>query len=68
MCLTEGEGDDVNRGQIQLATGKLAQRTRALQLAGAGALENRGEFSGRLVDYLGYFQNLLRASHGPHLK
>jgi hypothetical protein len=61
--LFEGEAGDIGRRQIQLGAGNLMEHLARMQGAGPGAFEDRREPRGGLVDYLGYFQDLLSASH-----
>jgi hypothetical protein len=61
--LLEGEAGDIGRRQIQLVAGNLMEHIARVKRAGAGAFENRREPRGGLVNDLGYFQDLLSASH-----
>jgi hypothetical protein len=54
---------NVAGGKLQLVTGQLAQGLWGVQLARIGALENRRQPIGRLVEDLGDLQDLLNASH-----
>src|SRR5262249_40198918 len=60
----EGEARDVDHRHLQLASGNFTEHIVGMQLVRAGPLENPDKLLGRLVDYLGNFKDLLRASHG----
>src|SRR5262249_13484999 len=62
LC-AEGQGGDIDRSEVELVAGHLAERLPRMQLIRAGPLENRRELVRGLVEDLGALQDFLSASH-----